>query len=418
MSAPSPTHVSAAAPTTRAQRRLMPWLLIINAAMLTGFSGFIVIFLPDQIQQIDAANKVGNLAIVSAAASVGAIIVHPLVGALSDRTRSRYGRRTPWLIVGGATAAVFMIAMSLTTELWSVLIVYVLLTVGLNTIGTAQSAVVPDRLPREQFGAASGALAVGAFIGMGLGVGLAGVFANSVGIGYPVFGAVVLGVCVLFTIFNRDEPSLDMAREPYRWKRFFASFWVSPRTFPDFWWAFGGRFLLILAYQSVQSYLLYILRDYVGLSDAESTALSMPLTAAMLVGALLTAYVTGKMSDRLNRRKVFVLISSAIMAASLVIPLVAPSVAGMFAFAGFFGLGYGVYLSVDSALMNEVLPTADAAAKDLGILTIATTLPQALTPLIVWALIALTGSYTSVFLAGIVFALAGALTVLPIRGVR
>ena len=332
--------------------------------------------------------------------------------------RSRFGRRSPWLVIGGATAAVSMIAMSLATELWSVLVVYVLLTVGLNTIGTAQSAVVPDRLPREQFGAASGALAVGAFIGMGLGVGLAGVFANSIGIGYPVFGALVLAVCVLFTIANREEPSLRMQPEPFGWRRFLASFWVSPRAFPDFWWAFGGRFLLILAYQSVQSYLLYILRDYVGLSDSESTALSMPLTATMLVGALLTAYVTGRMSDRMDRRKVFVTISSLIMAASLVIPLVAPSVAGMFAFAGFFGLGYGIYLSVDAALMTEVLPAADAAAKDLGILTIATTLPQALTPLLVWALIALTGSYTSVFLAGIVFALAGALTVLPIRSVR
>lgn len=418
MPAPSESPVSAPTPASTAQRRLMPWLLIINAAMLTGFSGFIVIFLPDQIQRIDAANKVGNLAIVSAAASVGAIIVHPLIGAISDRTRSRFGRRSPWLVIGGATAAVSMIAMSLATELWSVLVVYVLLTVGLNTIGTAQSAVVPDRLPREQFGAASGALAVGAFIGMGLGVGLAGVFANSIGIGYPVFGALVLVVCVLFTIANREEPSLRMRREPFGWRRFLASFWVSPRAFPDFWWAFGGRFLLILAYQSVQSYLLYILRDYVGLSDSESTALSMPLTATMLVGALLTAYVTGRMSDRMDRRKVFVTISSLIMAASLVIPLVAPSVAGMFAFAGFFGLGYGSYLSVDAALMTEVLPAADAAAKDLGILTIATTLPQALTPLLVWALIALTGSYTSVFLAGIVFALAGALTVLPIRSVR
>ena len=418
MSTPSATPVRATTASTPAQRRLMPWLLIINAAMLMGFSGFIVIFLPDQIQRIDAANKVGNLAIVSAAASVGAIIAHPLVGALCDRTRSRFGRRSPWIIVGGATAAVFMIAMSLTTELWGILLCYVILTLGLNTIGTAQSAVVPDRLPREQFGAASGMLAVGAFIGMGLGVGGAGYFANSIGIGYPVFGAIVLGVCLLFTIVNRDDPSLGMAREPFDWTRFFASFWVSPKRFPDFWWAFGGRFLLILAYQSVQSYLLYILRDYVGLSDADSTALSMPLTATMLVGALLTAYVTGRLSDRMNRRKIFVLISSVIMAASLVIPLIAPSVAGMFAFAGFFGLGYGVYLSVDSALMNEVLPAASAAAKDLGILTIATTLPQALTPLLVWALIALTGSYTSVFIAGIVFALAGALTVMPIRGVR
>lgn len=415
--APVP-NASAPAPLTPEQRRLMPWLLILNAAMLMGFSGFIVIFLPDQIQQIDPVNKVGNLAIVSAAASVGAIIVHPLIGAVSDRTRSRFGRRSPWLIIGGATAAVFMIAMSLATEPWSVLIIYVMLTVGLNIIGTAQPAVVPDRLPREQFGAASGMLAVGATVGMGLGVGVAGVFANSIGIGYPIFGAVVLGVCVLFTIVNRDEPSLEMRPEPFDWKRFFASFWVSPARFPDFWWAFGGRFLLILAYQSVQAYLLYILRDYIGLSDAESTALSMPLTATMLVGALVTAYVTGRMSDRMDRRKVFIIVASVIMAASLVIPLVSPTVAGMFALAALFGLGYGIYLSVDAALMNEVLPSADAAGKDLGILTIATTLPQALTPLLVWALIALTGSYTSVFIAGIVFALAGALTVLPIRSVR
>lgn len=413
------TNVSTPASSTPAQRRLMPWLLIINAAMLTGFSGFIVIFLPDQIQQIDAANKVGNLAIVSAAASVGAVIVHPLIGAVSDRTRSRFGRRSPWLVIGGATAAVFMIAMTFTTELWSVLVFYVILTLGLNTIGTAQSAVVPDRLPREQFGAASGALAVGATIGMGLGVGLAGVFADSIGIGYPIFGAIVLAACVLFTIFNREDSSLEMPSEqPFDWRRFLASFWVSPKAFPDFWWAFGGRFLLILAYQSVQAYLLYILRDYVGLSDAESTALSMPLTATMLVGALLTAYVTGRMSDRMDRRKIFVLLSSVIMAAALVIPLISSSVAAMFAFAVVFGLGYGIYLSVDAALMNEVLPAADAAAKDLGILTIATTVPQALTPLLVWALYSLTGGYTSVFIAGIVFALAGALTVLPIKGVR
>jgi MFS family permease len=106
------------------------------------------------------------------------------------------------------------------------------------------------------------------------------------------------------------------------------------------------------------------------------------------------------------------------MAVSLAIPLISPTVAGMFALAATFGLGYGIYMSVDSALMNEVLPAAEAAGKDLGILNIATTLPQALTPMIVWALIAITGSYTSVFVAGIVFAIVGALSVLPIRSVR
>lgn len=406
------------APVQTGDRRLLTWLFIMNAALMTCYAGFIVIYIPDQVQQYDPINKVGNLAIVSTAASIGAIIIHPIVGALSDRTHSRFGRRTPWLVMGGATSAVCMVILSNQTQLWAIVVFYVLLTLALNTIGTAQIAVVPDRLPKNRFGAGSGMLAMGAFVGMGLGVAGAGFFADRIGIGYAVFGGFVLIAAVLFTVFNRDLSSRDLEREPFRWRTFFASFWVSPRVHPDFWWAFAGRFMLILAYQSVQSYLLYILRDYIGISDADSTALSTPLTAVMLVGALLTAFVTGKMSDRMQRRKAFVIAASLIMAASLTIPLISPTLGGMFALAAIFGLGYGIYLSVDAALMTEVLPSATAAAKDLGILNIATTLPQAMTPLIVWALIALTGSYTAVFTAGIIFAVIGALTVIPIRSVR
>src|SRR5690606_10199077 len=110
--------------------------------------------------------------------------------------------------------------------------------------------------------------------------------------------------------------------------------------------------------------------------------------------------------------------SSLIMAVSLLIPLLVPSLTGMFALAAVFGVGYGIYMSVDTALMNEVLPAADQAAKDLGILNIATALPQAFTPALVGALILLTGGYAAVFIAGIVFAVLGALTVIPIRSVR
>lgn len=408
----------AAAPPRTSDRRLLTWMFVMNAALLTCYAGFMVIFIPDQVQQLDPVNKVGNLAIVMTASSVGAIIIHPLIGAFSDRTRSRFGRRAPWMILSAATAAVFMVLLSGAAELWTLGVYWVLVMLALNALATAQAAIVPDRIRRERFGVASGVLAMGTFLGMGLGVAGAGFFAQSIGIGYATFGAMILVATLLFTIFNRDFSSRELDVPPFNWKTFFASFWVSPRAYPDFWWAFAGRFMLILAYQSVQSYLLYILRDYIGVSDAASTALSTPLTAVMLVGALATAFAMGKLSDRLGRRKIFVIIASLIMAGSLVIPLVSPTVAGMFALAATFGLGYGIYMSVDSALMNEVLPKAEAAGKDLGILNIATTLPQALTPVIVWALIALTGSYTTVFAAGIVFAIVGALSVLPIKSVR
>lgn len=411
------TSVLTVRPQT-SDRQLLTWLFILNAALLSCYAGFMVIFIPDQVQHIDPAKKVANLAIVMTAASIGAIIIHPLVGAFSDRTRSRFGRRTPWMVISAATAALCMVLLSGATHLWTLGVYWVLVMLALNSVATAQAAIVPDRIPKERFGVASGILAMGIFVGMGLGVGGAGIFANAVGIGYATFGAMILVVTLLFTVFNRDFSSRNMEAPPFRWRDFFASFWVSPKNYPDFWWAFAGRFLLILAYQSVQSYLLYILRDHIGVSDADSTGLSTALTAVMLVGALATAFITGKFSDQLGRRKIFVLIASMVMALALVVPLLWPTVAGMFALAVIFGLGYGTYMSVDSALMNEVLPKAEAAAKDLGILNVATTLPQAMTPVIVWALITSTGSYNAVFAAGVVFAIAGGLSVLPIKSVR
>lgn len=404
-------------PTTR-QTGLLTWLFLLNAAILTVYAAFIVILVPNQIAVIDEQDKVANLAIVMTASSIATIIIHPLIGALSDRTRSRLGRRAPWMILGGATGALFTTLLAGATSVWTVCLYWVLMMLCVNSVATVGSAVVPDRFAKERLGVASAVVALGIFVGMGAGVALAGFAVNSIGIGYAAFGIGFLTVCVLFVVFNRDLSSRDALREPFSWSGFLAGFWVSPRRFPDFWWAFAGRFFLILAYQSVQSYLLYILRDYVGLSDSESTAMSTPITAIMLVGALITTYFCGRISDRTGRRKAFVFVSSLIMALSLAIPLALPSLPGMFALAGVFGIGYGIYMSVDTALMNEVLPAADQAAKDLGILNIATALPQAFTPALVGALILITGGYTALFVAGIVFAVLGALTVIPIKSVR
>lgn len=412
--------VSTVAPPLPAVRQngLLTWLFLLNAAILTVYAAFIVILVPDQIARIDEQNKVANLAIVMTASSIATIIIHPLIGALSDRTRSRLGRRAPWMIVGGATGALFTVLLAGAGTIWAVCLYWVLMMLCVNSVATVGSAIVPDRFARERLGVASAVVALGIFVGMGAGVALAGVAVNSIGVGYAAFGIGFLIVCVLFVVFNRDFSSREMHREPFSWRAFFTSFWVDPRRYPDFWWAFAGRFFLILAYQSVQSYLLYILRDYIGLSDAESTGMSTLITAVMLIGALVTTYFCGRISDRTGRRKIFVFVSSLIMAVSLLIPLLMPSVTGMFALAAVFGVGYGIYMSVDTALMNEVLPAADQAAKDLGILNIATALPQAFTPALVGVLILVTGGYAAVFIAGIVFAVLGALTVIPIRSVR
>lgn len=407
------------ASTASTQGRLFVWLFLVNAVLLSCYAAFVVIFVPNQVQAIDAAQKVGNLAIVTTAASIATIFVQPLVGALSDHTRSRLGRRAPWVLIGASGAAVFMLLLAGVATLVWLTIFYVLVMILLNTLNAPIPAIITDRVPQHKRGAASAVLAMGTLVGMGAGVIVAGFFAEMIGIGYAAFAALVLLSAFGFVLFNRDFSSKDSPRAPFAWRAFIAGFWVSPRRHPDFAWAFAARFLMILAYQGVQSYLLYILRDHIHMTPDASNAFAGILTVVQLLAALVSTYASGKLSDALQRRKPFVVGASLIMGCALAIPLLWPTETGMIALAALFGLGYGVYLSVDLALMTQVLPAEGVSSgRDLGILNVATTLPQALTPLVAWALIGLTGGYTSIFVAGIVFAVLGAVAILPIKGAR
>ena len=99
-----------------------------------------------------------------------------------------------------------------------------------------------------------------------------------------------------------------------------------------------------------------------------------------------------------------------------------PTTDGVLAYAFLLGLGFGAYISIDLALMTEVLPARlqgeSSAGRDLAILGLATTLPQALSPSIAAGLVTLTGGYPVLFVAGIVFVMLGAVAVRPIKAVR
>jgi MFS family permease len=83
------------------------------------------------------------------------------------------------------------------------------------------------------------------------------------------------------------------------------------------------------------------------------------------------------------------------------------------------GVGFGLYMSVDAALMTEVLPSEGTdAGKDLGILNVATNIPQALSPSIALLIISSLGGYAMLFVFAIVFVILAAIATAPIKGVR
>jgi MFS family permease len=130
--------------------------------------------------------------------------------------------------------------------------------------------------------------------------------------------------------------------------------------------------------------------------------------------------VAGPLSDRLGRRKAPVVVSSLLIGAAMILPFASATAGAMVAAAAVAGLGFGIYLSVDTALMTEVLPSADDRAKDMGILNIANTAGQVLAPGLASVTVAV-GGYRPLFLVGLVglvVACASALCIRPIAGVR
>lgn len=261
-------------------------------------------------------------------------------------------------------------------------------------------------------------IGLGTQLGMTLGVMLAGALASNVGMAYSVFGGAVIVVTVLFCIVNPDWSSKDARVAAFDVAKFFKAFWVNPKAHPDFAWAFGARFLFILGYFVIMTYQLYLMQDYVGMSLAEAQGAVVQMTLVALVPTVLAITLSGFWSDKAGKRKVFIYVASVIMVCGLLVPIFMPTLTGMLIMAAINGIGFGIYMSVDAALMTEVLPGGGASAgKDLGILNVATNIPQALSPTVAAVIIGMAG-YSFLFVFAIVFVILSAIAVVPIKGVR
>ncbi|MBT9431034.1 MFS transporter [Candidatus Sodalis endolongispinus] len=415
------SNVDHALTVTSGKKRLLLASLFTNFFVLLAlYCGVISVLLPKHIAQIDPANKANNLAIVMTSALLFTIFAQPIAGALSDRCRSTWGRRSPWIVGVALIGGPAIFGISMMTTVAGIAVFWLMAAVSLNCMNGPLATVVADRFLPENRGIASGFVGAGFTAGGTVGIIVAGYLAWNLQLGYLVFGLAIAACCLAFVLLNREPSTRSLAVEPFKWGRFFKSFWVSPRQYPDFGWAFFGRFAMFLGYQGVVTYQLYILQDYIGLSVAQSNHDIGTISVITLATLLFSGLVSGYLSDKLQRRKIFVFASSVLMAIGLIIPLFMPTLTGMYLYAAVLGLGYGVYTSIDMALMTQVLPGGGKqAGKDMGILTIATVLPQSFSPILsAWLLAEFNNDYSSLFIAAIIFVFASSFFVLTIKSVK
>lgn len=402
-----------------ARPALMPFLALINFASVSAGLGFTAVLLPNQLTLLDPDNKVANLGLISSVSLLAVIFVQPLVGALSDRTRSRWGRRTPWILAGGLLTAASLSGMGFLQSVLLILLLACVIQAGSAMLTAPLAALIADRYEVNRRGMVSAFIGFGLNAGYAVGVLLAAMLAFNLPLAYVTFGAGLAVILVAFLVVARDRPNTTMPIEPFNLARFLLSFWVNPIKNRDFAWAFVARFLYILAFFISQNYLFFILTDYIGLSlDGANTEIGI-LGIVALFPAVIAGYATGVLSDRLGRRKVWLYIACVFTVAGYAVLIAMPNVPGAYIMTVLVNIGFGMYLASDAVLMTLVLPNVEgAAAKDLGILNLATLLGQSLSAIVAAFAITALGGYVALLVVGSIIAVIGALAVIPIRSVR
>lgn len=403
-------------PAERVGRSWTAALSVANGALWVGWYGPLQILLAVQAADLAPAGtpKETVLAWVTGAGAVVSLAANPLFGALSDRTTCRLGRRTPWIAAGAAGGAAALLLLSAAGSVWWLAAGWCLVQLTLNAAFAAVTAAVPDRVPRAQRGSVGGWLGAAQLLGVVVGTGLATAAGGTVA-GYAACAVFTVAGVLPYVVRHRDLWLPVADRPPWEPRAFLAGFWPSPRRHPDLAWAWLTRFLINVSNSVVLLYLLYFLRDGLDRDDPEGGVLI--LTAVNGVTMLATVVVGGAWSDRVGRRKPFVIWSGSLMAAATGLLALWQTWPGVVVAAALLGVGFGVFTSVDFALMTDVLPKARDRGKDLGVINIANSLPQVAAPAIAAPIVTHLGGYRVLYLTAAVIGLAGAALVTRIRGV-
>jgi MFS family permease len=424
---PDVQSLALAEPDVHVRRRWIFGLTLASLGMWMAAQTPLQVVLALQLQDITPKHKVVALGVVTGVGAISSALATPIVGMLSDRTAhgSRIGRfsgrRHRWTLVMAVLAAACMVVLALQNTVFGVALLWFLYSAFQNGEYASLSAAIPDHVPVRQRATVSGWVGMPIALGLVLGTVLVvDVLDQHIVVSYVTLAVAMVVLALPFVLFTPDHPLAPHDREPFSWRRLAGSFWLSPRQYPDFGWAWLTRFLSSLAIAMGTLYLLYFLRDDVhyakqfpGQTAADGLLI---LILIYTVCVVIASIVGGMISDRGGRRKRMVVVSSFLIAAAALLLTFSPTWTSSMIAAVLFGLGYGAYIAVDQALITQVLPAARDRAKDLGIINIAIVCPGAIGALIAAPLVSLAG-YKALFGATTVVAIAAAVGVYKIKSV-
>ncbi|WP_433674525.1 MFS transporter [Microbacterium gorillae] len=364
------------------------------------------------------------LGFITGAGALFVMLTSPFMGIWSDRTRTRIGRRRPFMIGGMIVGVISLLVMATAPNVLVVGFGWILAQWGWGTTLSNLQISTADRLPEAQRGKVAGLTSFATQIAPVFGVVLAQFFTGDPLLLFLVPGSVGVLFVVLFVTLVHEDDSRGLPKEPLTVGQLLAKYLYNPRKYPDFSWNWVGRFFFYTGITLNTTYTAYFFADRLGIAVEAVASIIASLSLGGILAVTLGAVGGGFLSDKLKRRRLFVLLGGLIMAAGMLLQAFASDLVMLVAGSLLSSIGLGLFAAVDQALLLDVLPERETdAGRFMGITGFATSIPQSLAPLAASGilLIGVTGTdrnYTLLFIVAAVAVILAGSAVLRIRSVR
>jgi MFS family permease len=380
------------------------------AGMFVSFMPFIMVLLPLKVEAIAGAGPgTGKVRLLSDAALAGAIvasIANIVFGAWSDRTHRLRGSRRLWIWLGLAFLVAAYAALHWAVTPASLLVAVALVQTGINMMFAPIIAVMADEVPDSEKGFVSGLLGTAQPIGS-----LVAVVVTLPGLGseasrLALVCALFTGLILPFVVLARESGAIPSASPP-------ADLRAVKRA--DFAFAWVARMLVQVAGNALSTYGFFY---FASVMHQSGEAAARPIATIMAGATLLAVALTiaaGRLSDRVMRRKPFLIGAAAAMAAGLVLMALAESSAVAAVGYALGVCGQCVFLAVHAALAMQLLPSPQHRGRDLGLLNLTNTLPAMVAPLLALWLAPEQAGFAALFLMLAAVTAAGGGVALAVR---
>ena len=328
--------------------------------------------------------------------SLAGALVQPIVGAMSDRTRTRIGRRRPYFIVGVALTAASLIYLAGFPPIIPMLLVLSINAFFLNVAVDPYMALLADLVPIDQRGRVGALLAIFNMLGqIAATVAALLLWDRSPELVFLIVAAALVISFGITTIFIKEPASPPRPSEPMGID--VGGYLRDLAGRRDLLLYIGAAALYWMGTGGVLPYLTRFGVSVLGLSEGESFQLILPALAGTIIAAVPAGYI----ADRRGKKPVLAVGLFAYSIIAIVASQVATLPQALVAM-GVIGLANGVWTALAVPLLVDLVPQ-ERAAEMTGLGSSVWSLAQPIGAVFAGLLIASADSYRVSFVGAAVF---------------